>query len=162
MGQYGYGRYGYYGERNGIAVPVLDLGHAELPGVDVSNLAFREFTYHRVNTPPLDIKVNVRKAGDDLQGEVVNDSDLTLRCVALVNKNTTYQLPDLGPKTRYKIIPTTTKLASAASLISGGRTSGQVALYAMTSSFDPGGPGELSPSSSKVLIVCTKELEDAP
>jgi hypothetical protein len=159
MAGYGYSRYGgRYAERAGASVPVLDLGHAALPSVDVSNLAFREFTYHRVSTPPIEIVIDVRTAGGGLQGEVVNNSNLTLRCVALVHKNTTYLIDDLAPKARYKLPHKPKTLASSPSLISGGRTSGQVALYAMTSNFDAGGPGDLSTSASKVVIVCTKEL----
>ncbi len=159
---YNWRRYSYDSNRESD-IQSVDAGFAEVPRMDVPNLAFREVTYHRINTSPLRVQLNLRAVGTAaaprLQGTVKNDTPYTLYRVAVRVKDRTYMLPDLASGASCSITNATAFAASSSTPISSGRSSGQAVLYALMRDFDPGGPGQLVPSSSKVLLICSQTLE---
>lgn len=154
---------GRYGNSNAqAALPTIDLGEARLPDVDVSNLAFREAVYHRPNVKTLDVEIHIRPKGTRLEGEIRNKSNHTLRRVALGYKGMTWILDDLpagGKLTLSDSMPPSVREWNVGLTV--GKNPGQVSLFGFVTDLDFGGPGDLVPASSKVLVICTKSLEAA-
>lgn len=154
---------GRYGNSSGQSVlPTLDVGDERLPEVDVSNLAFREAVYHRPGAKTLDVDMRLRPKGTRLEGEIRNRSNHALRRVALGYKGLTWILDDIPAGGKLTIsdakAPDVREWNVGLTL---GKNPGQASLYAFVTDLDFGGPGNLVPASSKVLVICTKSLEAA-